>query len=62
LPLETVGESSSQPVVYSLFVLCCGRRTDMVEQASSTRSQASREQRQLRSTTSCAPRQGKRGT
>ena len=24
LPLETVGESSSQPVVYSLFVLCCG--------------------------------------
>ena len=24
LPVETVGESSSQPVVYSLFVLCCG--------------------------------------
>ena len=24
LTLETVGESSSQPVVYSLFVLCCG--------------------------------------
>ncbi len=23
LPLETVGESSSQPVVFSLLVLCC---------------------------------------